>query len=69
MRNATLKAKTRRGFKPCQNTGNCASSVAENLQQQVFSPTGPNRCWAGDVITIRTTAGWRYVAVSYREVR
>ncbi len=58
-RNAALKAKTRRGFRPCQNTGNRAFGVAENLLQQEFSPAAPNRCWAGDITTIRTTAGWR----------
>jgi transposase-like protein len=28
--------------------------------------TSPNRCWAGDITYIRTTAGWRYLAVSHR---
>jgi transposase InsO family protein len=63
MRKAALKAKTRRGFRPCQNTGNRASGVAENLLQQEFSPAAPNRCWAGDITYIRTTAGWHYLAV------
>jgi len=42
--------------------GNRASGVAENLLQQEFSPAAPNRCWAGDITYIRTTAGWRYLA-------
>jgi putative transposase len=63
MRNAALKAKTLRGFWHCQNTGDSASGVAENLQQQEFPPVAPNRCWAGDITYIRTTAGWRYLAV------
>lgn len=58
-----LKAKTRRGFRPCRNPGNRANGVAENLLQQKFSPAAPNRCWAGDITYIRTTAGWRYLAV------
>jgi transposase InsO family protein len=37
--------------------------VAENLQQQEFRPPAPNRCWAGDITYIRTTSGWRYLAV------
>jgi transposase InsO family protein len=41
MRCSALKAKTRRGFRPCRNQGN----------------------WAGDITYIRTTAGWRYLAV------
>ena len=62
MRNAALKAKTRRGFRPCRNSGSKPSGVAENLLQQEFSPVAPNRCWAGDITYIRTTAGWRYLA-------
>ena len=63
MRCSALKAKTRRGFRPCRNPGNRASGIAENLLLQEFSPAAPNRCWAGDITYIRTTAGWRYLAV------
>ena len=63
MRCSALKAKTRRWFRPCRNTGNRASGAVENLLQQEFSPAAPNRCWAGDITYIRTTAGWRYLAV------
>jgi len=63
MRRSDLKAKTRRGFRACRNPGSRASGVAENLLQQEFSPATPNRCWAGDITYIRTTAGWRYLAV------
>ena len=63
MRRSDLKAKTRRGFRPCRNPGSRVSGVADNLLQQEFSPATPNRCWAGDITYIRTTAGWRYLAV------
>ena len=63
MRRSDLKAKTRRGFRSCRNPNNRASGVAENLLQQEFSPAAPNRSWAGDITYIRTTAGWRYLAV------
>ncbi|MFN5161032.1 MAG: DDE-type integrase/transposase/recombinase [Cyanobacteriota bacterium] len=63
MRRSELQAKTRRGFRPCRNPGNRTNGVAENLLQQEFSPTAPNRCWAGDITYVRTTAGWRYLAV------
>lgn len=63
MRCSALKAKTRRGFRPCRNNGSKASGVAENLLQQDFSPLASNHCWAGDITYIRTTAGWRYLAV------
>ena len=61
MRTAVLKAKTRRGFRPCRIGGRKASDVADNLLQQEFSPTAPNRCLAGDIRYIRTTVGWRYL--------
>jgi transposase InsO family protein len=37
--------------------------VTANLQQQEFNPAAPNRYWAGDITYIRTTDGWRYLAV------
>jgi transposase InsO family protein len=40
--------------KTCQASGPAAKPV-------------PNRCWAGDITYIRTTAGWRCLAVSHRE--
>ena len=63
MRCSALKTKTRRGFRPCRNHGSKASGIAENLLQQDFSRLAPNHCWAGDITYIRTTAGWRYLAV------
>ncbi len=63
MRCSALTAKTRRGFRPCRNSATKTAGVAENLLQQEFSPTAPNRFWAGDITYIRTTAGWRYQAV------
>jgi hypothetical protein len=68
MRCSALKAKTRRGFRPCRNSTGKATGVAQNLLLQEFSPASPNCCWAGDITTICTTAGWRYLAVSHREV-
>lgn len=63
MRRAVLKAQTRRGFRPCRNSSGRAAGVAENLLQQDFSSPAPNRCWAGDITYLRTTAGWRYLSV------
>ena len=63
MRKAALKAKTRRGFRPCSNSSSKAAGVVENLLRQEFSPATPNRCWAGDITYIRTSNGWRYLAV------
>ena len=62
MQRAGLRAKTRRAFRPCSKASGAAGAV-ENLLQQDFTPPAPNRCWAGDITYIRTTAGWRYLAV------
>jgi transposase InsO family protein len=63
MRRAELRARTRRPFRPCSKARSGAAGVADNLLQQDFQPPAPNRCWAGDITYIRTTAGWRYLAV------
>jgi putative transposase len=62
MQRAGLRAKTRRAFRPCSKASG-AMGVAENLLEQDFTPPAPNRCWAGDITYIRTTSGWRYLAV------
>ena len=63
MQRAQLKARTRKAFRPCHKGGTGGSGVAENLLLQDFQPPAPNRCWAGDITYIRTTDGWRYLAV------
>nr|WP_071881581.1 IS3 family transposase [Cyanobium gracile] len=63
MRRADLRARTRKAFRPCSRASSGAAGVAENLLQQDFQPPAPNRCWAGDITYIRTSAGWRYLAV------
>jgi putative transposase len=63
MRRAHLKGRTRRAFRPCRQGSRGACGVAENLLLQDFQPPSPNRCWAGDITYIRTSGGWRYLAV------
>ena len=63
MRRAQLRARTRKAFRPCSKAGAVALGVVENLLQQDFQPPAPNRCWAGDITYIRTSSGWRYLAV------
>ena len=63
MRRAQLRARTRKAFRPCSKAGAGALGVVENLLQQDFQPPAPNRCWAGDITYIRTSSGWRYLAV------
>jgi transposase InsO family protein len=63
MQRAELRARTRKAFRPCSRASGGAAGVADNLLQQDFQPPAPNRCWAGDITYVRTTAGWRYLAV------
>jgi len=68
MRLNALRAKTRRAFRPCTKASSTACGVVDNVLQQDFQPPAPNLYWAGDITYIRTSAGWRYLAVSRREV-
>ena len=63
MRLNALRAKTRRAFRPCTKASSTACGVVENLLQRDFHPPAPNLSWAGDITYIRTSAGWRYLAV------
>ena len=63
MQRSELKAHRRRRFRPCSETAHGAPGIAKNLLLQDFAPPAPNRSWAGDMTYIRTTGGWRYLAV------
>ena len=63
MRRAELRARSRKPFRPCSKGSRGTPGVVENLLQQDFQPPAPNRCWAGDITYIRTSSGWRYLAV------
>jgi transposase InsO family protein len=69
MRLNALRAKTRKAFRPCNKASSTVCGVVENLLQRDFHPPAPNLSWAGDSTYIRNSAGWRYSAVSHREVR
>ena len=57
-----LRARTMRGIRPpCNNCSKAKGDV--ELMQQVLSPFIPNRCWVGDIISICSTSGWRFLAV------
>ena len=62
MRFKGLQARRRKRFRPCSAT-TAQGGVAENVLNRHFNPTTPNLAWAGDITYIRTTEGWRYLAV------
>ena len=62
MRRQGLMARTRKRFRPCSSKSD-TSAVAQNVLDRQFNPSEPNRRWAGDITYIRTTEGWRYLAV------
>ncbi len=62
-RRAELRVRTHKAFRPCSKASRGAVGVVENLLQQEFQPPAPNRCWAGGITYIRSSSGWRYLAV------
>jgi putative transposase len=62
MKRQGIQALQRRRFRCCpkQEEGN---KIATNILLRKFNPTAPNLYWCGDITYIRTTEGWRYLAV------
>lgn len=58
MQRAQVKARTRRPFRPCSKASGGGDGVVDNLLQQDFRPSAPNRCWAGDITYNRTAVLW-----------
>ena len=66
MREAGLRARTPRRWRPQTTDSHHGYSVAGNLLQRRFSvkeSRGPNRIWCGDITYVRTDEGWLYLAV------
>ena len=68
MRCRGLQARRRKRIRPCTARSD-GTNVAGNVLDRQFAPSAPNRRWAGDITYVRTTQGWRYLAMSHREVR
>jgi putative transposase len=62
MREAGLKAKGRRKYKPTTDS-NHALPVAPNLLQRDFHADRPDTVWVSDITYIWTRQGWMYLAV------
>ena len=66
MREAGLRARPQRRWRPQTTNSTHGYGVAGNLLQRRFSVNesgGPNRVWCGDITYVRTDEGWLYLAV------
>jgi putative transposase len=62
MREAKIRAKTRRKFVPRTTDSRHAQPVAGNLLARDFDANTPDRKWVADITYIPTQQGWLYLA-------
>lgn len=62
MRKEGLQSAYRRKWKP-KGKKAMAEAVADNLLDQDFTATGPDKRWTADITYIRTHEGWLFLAV------
>jgi transposase InsO family protein len=63
MREADLRPKTGRRFKPVTTDSNHDRPVAPNRLNQDFTAAGPDQKWGTDITYVPTAEGWLYLAV------
>jgi putative transposase len=62
MRQAKIRAKTRRRFIPRTTDSRHGKPVADNLLERDFSASEPNRKWVADITYVPTDEGWLFLA-------
>lgn len=62
MKQEGIRARHRRKYKPCTDSGH-AWPVAENALNRCFTSPSPDQAWVADITYIATGEGWMYVAV------
>jgi putative transposase len=62
MRQAKIRAKTRRKFVPRTTDSRHRQPVANNLLQRDFEAKAPDRKWVADITYVPTDEGWLYLA-------
>ena len=62
MRQAKIRAKTRRRFVPRTTDSTHQKPVADNLLQRDFTAGEPNRKWVADITYVPTDEGWLFLA-------
>jgi putative transposase len=62
MRQAKIRAKTRRRYVPRTTDSRHRRPVADNLLQRDFSASSPNQKWLADITYVPTDEGWLFLA-------
>ena len=62
MRQAGLRAKQKRRFRPRTTDSRHSHKVAPNLLPKLPAPTAPDQIWQSDISYIETKEGWLYFA-------
>lgn len=62
MRQAKIRAKTKRKFVPRTTDSRHGKPVADNLLARDFDAQAPNRKWLADITYVPTDQGWLYLA-------
>ena len=61
MRELRLKARANHIYRPRSAAVACRLGIANQAREQRV--TGPNQVWRGDITYLKTSGGWRYLAV------
>src|SRR5689334_8245541 len=61
MRQAKIRAKSRRGFVPQTTDSTHQQPVADNLLDRDFTAAAPNQKWLADITYIPTDEGWLFL--------
>jgi len=62
MRQAKIRAKTRRRFVPRTTDSRHGKPVADNLLERDFTASEPNRKWLADITYVDTDEGWLFLS-------
>jgi transposase InsO family protein len=62
MRQAKIRAKSRRGFVPRTTDSTHQQPVADNLLDRDFTAAAPNQKWLADITYVPTDEGWLFLA-------